>query len=165
MVTGWFTLSDPDEVLASILKDACDGTFNVNAPAFYGAKTILDLITYENVQLTYKKYLDVGLHYNTQWTADPNTQATTPGDKSYGPVSQAHLTVVGAQAKAATRSMDGWTLAASSSPRAVRVATRMCVAKRKRCRRCARRGQGNQVPAVFGQENEWAIKKTNPKSR
>ncbi len=75
-----------------------DGSFNVGAPAFYGANTGLDLITYENARLTYKTYLDVGLHYNMQWTADPQLALQNmPGDKSYGPFSQAHLSVVGAE--------------------------------------------------------------------
>jgi hypothetical protein len=76
-----------------------DGSFNYLAPPFYGAVTGLDLLTWENVQLTYKKNLDIGLHYNTQWTADPNlTQQTTPGDKSYGAAQDAHLTTIGAEA-------------------------------------------------------------------
>jgi hypothetical protein len=75
-----------------------DGSFNVQAPAFYGANTGLDLITYINAQLTHTKYFDVGLHYNTQWTADPNLYSTSmQGDKSYTAASQAHLTVVGGE--------------------------------------------------------------------
>ncbi len=76
-----------------------DGSFSLLAPPLYAATTGLDLLTYENIQLTYKKYVDVGLHYNTEWTADPNlTQQTTPGPKSYGVVQLAHLTVLGAEA-------------------------------------------------------------------
>jgi len=76
-----------------------DGSFNYLAPPFYGAITGLDLLTWANVQLTYQKYLDAGLHYSTQWTADPNlAQQSTPGDKSYAAVQAAHLTVVGAEA-------------------------------------------------------------------
>jgi hypothetical protein len=76
-----------------------DGSFDPNAPAFYGSKTAIDLITYENVRLTYKKYLDVGIHYNTQWTADPNVWSQSmPGGKSFTNAAQAHLTVLGAEA-------------------------------------------------------------------
>jgi hypothetical protein len=76
-----------------------DGSFNYGAPPFYGAKTALDLLTYANVQVAYKQYLDVGLHFNTEWTADPNlAQQSMPGDKSYAAVKVAHLTVVGAEA-------------------------------------------------------------------
>jgi hypothetical protein len=56
------------------------------------------LLTWENVQLKYNKNIDVSLHYNTEWTADPNlTQQTTPG-KSYSDAKQAHVTVGGAEA-------------------------------------------------------------------
>jgi hypothetical protein len=76
-----------------------DGSWNPGAPAFYGAITAIDLITWANVQVKYKNYVDVGLHYNTQWTADPNlTQQSSMGDKSYSVVQAAHLTVLGAEA-------------------------------------------------------------------
>ena len=77
-----------------------DGSFNYLAPPLYGATVGADLITYENAEITYKKYLDVGLHYNNMWSADPNlTQQTMTGDsKSYEDLAQAHLTVVGAEA-------------------------------------------------------------------
>jgi hypothetical protein len=75
-----------------------DGSFNYLAPPYYGAIVGLDLLTWENVKLSYKKSVDLGLHYNTEWTADPNlTQQTTPG-KSYSDAKLAHLTVVGAEA-------------------------------------------------------------------
>jgi hypothetical protein len=76
-----------------------DGSFNYGAPAFYGAITGLDLITWVNAQLVYKKNVDVGLHYNVEWTSDPNlAQQATPGDKSYEVVRNAHLTTIGAEA-------------------------------------------------------------------
>jgi len=75
-----------------------DGSFNYGAPPFYGAQTGLDLLTWENVQLLYKKYVDVGLHYNAQWTLDPNlAQGAMPDDKSYTAVERAHLTTLGAE--------------------------------------------------------------------
>jgi hypothetical protein len=75
-----------------------DGSFSLLAPPLYAATTGLDLLTYENVELAYKDYVDVGLHYNTEWTADPNlAQQTMPGPKSYAAVQAAHLTVVGAE--------------------------------------------------------------------
>jgi len=43
-----------------------DGSFNYGAPPFYGAITGADLITWENIQLTYGKFVDVGLHYNAE---------------------------------------------------------------------------------------------------
>jgi hypothetical protein len=76
-----------------------DGSFNPGSPPFYGAITALDLLTYVNVQVSYKKYADVGFHFNTEWTADPNlAQQSTPGDKSYAVVQAAHLTTVGGEA-------------------------------------------------------------------
>ena len=76
-----------------------DGSFNYGAPPFYGASTALDLLTWVNLGLSYDKYVDVGLHYNVQWTADPNqTPQNMPGDKSYAVVRDAHLTTVGAEA-------------------------------------------------------------------
>jgi hypothetical protein len=75
-----------------------DGSFNFGAPPFYGAKTALDLMTWVNLQFAYKQS-DVAFHYNTEWTLDPNLAAgVTPGDKSYGVVQAAHLTVLGAEA-------------------------------------------------------------------
>jgi hypothetical protein len=77
---------------------ARDGSYNNGAPPFYGAQTGLDLMTWEHVQLTYKQYVDVGLHYNVEWTRDPNlAQNITVGDKSYSVVKEAHLTTLGAE--------------------------------------------------------------------
>jgi len=76
-----------------------DGSYNTGAPPFYGSIVGLDLITWWNVQFIYQKYLDVGLHYNAQWTLDPNlAPQSMPGDKSYAAVERAHLTTIGAEA-------------------------------------------------------------------
>jgi hypothetical protein len=75
-----------------------DGSFSVVAPPLYASNTSLDLLTWWNAELTYRKYVDVGLHYNTQWTADPNlTPQTMVGDRSFAAAQLAHLTVVGAE--------------------------------------------------------------------
>ena len=75
-----------------------DGSFSVVAPPLYASNTGLDLLTWENIELTYKKYVDASLHYNTQWTADPNlTPQTMEGARSYAAAQLAHLTVVGAE--------------------------------------------------------------------
>ncbi|HVZ30945.1 MAG TPA: hypothetical protein VG963_00880, partial [Polyangiaceae bacterium] len=75
-----------------------DGSFNYVAPPFYGAITGLDLLTWEHLELTYRDSVDVGLHYNAQWSIDPNlAQQSTPGDKSYTAVQRAHMTTVGAE--------------------------------------------------------------------
>jgi hypothetical protein len=56
------------------------------------------LIHYDNVQVTFKKYLDLGLHFNTQWTRDPNlTQQTELGPKSYEAVGKAYLMTIGGE--------------------------------------------------------------------
>jgi hypothetical protein len=76
-----------------------DGSFvyQINPP-IYGAKTGQKLLHYENVQLSYKKYVTVGLHYNHEWTRDPNLfQQAVPG-KSYADVRQAHVTTFGGEA-------------------------------------------------------------------
>jgi hypothetical protein len=91
---------NPDLALAVVqgFGTARDGSFNYGAPPFYGAQTGLDLIAWANVQLTYQKYLDVGLHYNVEWTSDPNlAQGSMVGDKSYTVVKAAHLTTLGAE--------------------------------------------------------------------
>jgi hypothetical protein len=76
-----------------------DGSFQYLAPPFYGATVGADLMTYENLELTYGKYVDIGLHTNNMWSSDPNlTQQTMTGSgKSYTDLSQAHLTVVGGE--------------------------------------------------------------------
>ena len=76
-----------------------DGSFNTGAPAFYGAITGVDLIAYANLKISHAKYGNLGLHFNTDWTADPNlTQQSTPGDKSFAAAQQAHLSVAGLEA-------------------------------------------------------------------
>jgi hypothetical protein len=75
-----------------------DGSFSYLAPAYYGSIVGVDLITYENLQLTVGKVLDMSLHYNNEWTSDPNlAQQSTTGPKSYTAVSEAHLSVLGAE--------------------------------------------------------------------
>ena len=75
-----------------------DGSFNTGAPPFYGATVGVDLLAYVNAELTYKKYVDAALHYNTEWTADPNlTRQSMPGPSSYTAAQQAHLTVGGGE--------------------------------------------------------------------
>ena len=76
-----------------------DGTFNPGAPPFYGATTAVDLLAYANVKVSYAKYADVGVHINTEWTADPNlSKGSMPDPKSYAAVQAAHLSVLGAEA-------------------------------------------------------------------
>lgn len=76
-----------------------NGSWTTNVNPLYSTTTALDLVTWVNLQLAYKKFFDVGLHYNTMWTADPNlAPGMVVGDKSYSSFNVAHLTVLGAEA-------------------------------------------------------------------
>ena len=78
-----------------------DGSFNPGAPVMYGAMTGADLLAYGNLKVSYAKVADVGLHINTEWTADPNLFGDLmPGPKSYMAAQAAHLSVAGAEANA-----------------------------------------------------------------
>jgi hypothetical protein len=75
-----------------------DGSFNPGAPPFYGATVGLDLLAYAHVKVSYQKIFDIGLHINTEWTADPNlAQQSTMDPKSYSVEQAAHLSVAGAE--------------------------------------------------------------------
>src|SRR5450432_4045013 len=75
-----------------------DGQFNPGAPPFYGATTALDLLAYAHGKVSYAKILDIGVHLNTEWTADPNlAQQSAPDPKSYAVEQAAHLSVFGAE--------------------------------------------------------------------
>jgi hypothetical protein len=82
---------------------ARDGTYSytvaTNSP-LYASKVGADLIAYGNIRLAYKKYVDIGLHYNNEWTRDPylTADAQATGGKAYSDAAQAHLSVVGAEA-------------------------------------------------------------------
>jgi hypothetical protein len=91
-------LTDYSVVLTEGFGTNRDGSFNYGSPPFYGAIVGLDLITWLNAQLVYSRYFDLGLHFNTEWTSDPNLeQQSAPGAKSYGAAADAHLTVAGAE--------------------------------------------------------------------
>lgn len=95
-------------VLAHGFGTGRDGSFKYAATQnpLYNSETAADLITWVNLQLAYKKYAALGLHYNYEWTADPRltgenaTDPTDPGSsKAYTVAAQAHLWVAGAEAK------------------------------------------------------------------
>lgn len=74
-----------------------DGSFNNSAPAPFQGVVGLDLMHWENLRVSYDELIDVGLHYNREWSRDPFLwQNGTPG-KSYRDVRQAHLTTVGGE--------------------------------------------------------------------
>ena len=74
-----------------------DGSFNILAPAPYQATVGLDLLHYEHVSLAYKDLFDIGLHYNAQWTRDPNLTPQVVEAKAYANAKDAYLTTIGAE--------------------------------------------------------------------
>jgi hypothetical protein len=64
----------------------------------YAAKVGADLIAWGNLKVAYKKYADIGLHYNYEFTRDPYMFVGSTAGKTYSDAAQAHLSVVGAEA-------------------------------------------------------------------
>jgi hypothetical protein len=101
-----------------------DGKFDVLFPAPYQAVVGLDLLHYEHLKVAYKDYVDVGVHFNHQWTRDPNlTQQGSPG-QAYTDARNAKFTTVGGEinvrvpraghlwiSPSFTRVLNGWALA------------------------------------------------------
>ncbi len=77
---------------------AYDFTLNTASP-LYAGKTGVDMIVYGHAQLSYKKVLDVGLHYNYTFTRDPrlHAEAGATAGQSYSDAAKAHLSVAGAE--------------------------------------------------------------------
>lgn len=106
-----------------------DGSFNYLSPPLYGATVGLDVLTWWHLQLVYSKYVNLGFHYNTEWTADPNLEPqVAPDPKSYQVARQAHLTVAGMEANLRAPRLghlwispsyiavrDGWALASAGT--------------------------------------------------
>jgi len=78
-----------------------DGSYNFtlnNISPLYAGQTNLDLMAWFNLQLVYQKLVDVGLHVNTEWMADPSLiPDTTMNPKSYTSASVSHLSVAGGE--------------------------------------------------------------------
>lgn len=101
-----------------------DGSFNILSPPPYQATVGLDLLHYEHLSVSYGDYVDVGLHFNHQWTRDPNlTQQGSPG-QAYTDASAAKFTTLGGElnvrlpyagrlwvSPSFTRVRNGWALA------------------------------------------------------
>lgn len=117
---------NPDLTLTVVqgFGTARDGLFNLLAPPPYQSQVGLGLLHYEHVGLKYKDYLDVGLHFNAQWTRDPNLFVSTTPGKSYSDARDAGFSTVGGEAKLSlpragslwvspshTRVLNGWALA------------------------------------------------------
>jgi len=75
-----------------------DGSFNVNSPPPYQAQVGLDLLHYEHLQVTYAKVFDLGLHFNHQWTRDPNLTRSAQAGQAYTQARQAKFTTFGGEA-------------------------------------------------------------------
>jgi predicted RecA/RadA family phage recombinase len=78
-----------------------DGAYNYDMQKnpLYSGKTGVDVIVYGHAQLTYKKIVDLGLHYNYTFTRDPRltAEASVNDGKSYGQAAKAHVAVAGAE--------------------------------------------------------------------
>ena len=77
---------------------ARDGSSNILAPPPYQATVGLILLHYEHVELSVGKYLEVALHYNSEWTRDASLYQSTVVGRSYTNASQAYLTTIGGEA-------------------------------------------------------------------
>jgi hypothetical protein len=80
-----------------------DGKYSyadANTSPLYANIVGADLIYYAHAQIAWSKYVDVGLHYNYEWTRDPYLvkEAGAGTGKSYSAASQAYLSVVGFEA-------------------------------------------------------------------
>jgi hypothetical protein len=84
----------------------------------------LDLLHYEHVAVAYKDVVDVGLHFNHQWTRDPNLHQQGGAGQSYADAREAKFTTVGGElnvrlpyagrlwvSPSFTRVLNGWALA------------------------------------------------------
>lgn len=74
-----------------------EGNYNAGAPPPYNYSVGLTLLHYEHLSLTYKDYVDVGLHYNHSWTRDPSMLQTTALGRSYTPAREAEVTTIGGE--------------------------------------------------------------------
>jgi hypothetical protein len=80
-----------------------DGTFRYDVASqspLYATRVGADLIAWGNLKVTYKRYVDIGLHYNYEWTRDPylTADASATEGKAYTQAAEAHLSVAGAEA-------------------------------------------------------------------
>lgn len=76
-----------------------DGSFSLLAPPPYQAKVGLDLLHYEHLEFAYKDYVQLGLHYNSQWTRDPKLFSTTVPGKAFTDAKEARLSTLGGELK------------------------------------------------------------------
>lgn len=75
-----------------------DGKINREAPAPYLGQVRMDLLHYYNIGVSYDKYVNVGVHYNSEFARDPGIVllgGTPP--RAYGDARKAYLDVLGAE--------------------------------------------------------------------
>jgi hypothetical protein len=77
---------------------ARDGSSNILAPPPYQATVGLILLHYEHLQLAVGKHLEVALHYNSEWTRDPNLYQSTVVGRSFINAAQAYVKTIGGEA-------------------------------------------------------------------
>ncbi|HKO90525.1 MAG TPA: hypothetical protein VJU61_05200, partial [Polyangiaceae bacterium] len=77
---------------------ARDGSSNILAPPPYQATVGLVLLHYEHLQLVIGKHIDVALHYNGEWTRDPNLYQSTVVGRSFLNAAQAYVKTIGGEA-------------------------------------------------------------------
>ena len=75
-----------------------DGIWNFGSPPPYQSRVGLDLLHYEHVGVSYKELVDVGLHFNYQWTRDPNLHQQATTARGYTDAREAKFSTFGAEA-------------------------------------------------------------------
>lgn len=101
-----FTVPVTDEVTITLEQGfgaARDGKYDygtaVSAPQ-YSALVGANLVAYGNLRAEYMKYASIALHYNHEWTRDPDRTQDLGGEgKSYTLAREAYMSVVGGEFK------------------------------------------------------------------
>jgi len=122
-----FTLPVSEDLTVTLVQGfgtGRDGSFNILSPPPYQATVGLDLVHYEHVRVAYKDFVDVGLHFNHQWTRDPNLTQRGSAGQAYTDASEAKFTTAGGElnvrapraghlwvSPSYTRIRNGWALA------------------------------------------------------
>ncbi len=74
-----------------------DGSSNILAPPPYQATVGAILLHYEHLQVAYDKYVNLGLHFNSEWTRDPNLFQTTQRGKAFTDAMEGRVTTIGGE--------------------------------------------------------------------
>jgi len=74
-----------------------DGSFAYLAPPFYNTRVGLNLLYYAHLGFKFKDWVEAGIHYNTQWTRDPNLLDQTGEYKTYTRAKDAGLMTIGGE--------------------------------------------------------------------